>query len=177
MRAYLDFTPQIHPSAYVDASAVLIGDVHLQEGVSIWPACVLRGDQGRISIGENSNIQDGTIIHCTGGLSTVDVGANVTVGHRVLLHGCTVEDWVLVGMGAILLDNAIVGTRSIVGAGALVTAGTIIPPNSMVLGSPAKVVRSLREGEFERWIVHGRDEYLRLASVYKKQGSDISQNN
>ena len=174
MRTYLNLTPQIHSSAYVDPAAVIIGDVHLKEGVSIWPTCVLRGDQGRISIGENSNIQDGTIIHATGGISTVNIGANVTVGHRVLLHGCTVEDWVLVGMGAIVLDNAIVGTGSIIGAGALITAGTVIPPNSMVLGSPGKVVRILREGEFERWIVHGRDEYLRLASVYKNQEEDIS---
>ncbi len=168
MRNYLDMTPQIHSSAYVDSSAVLIGDVHISAHVSIWPTCVLRGDQGRISIGQSSNIQDGTIVHSTGGVSTVEVGANVTVGHRVVLHGCKIEDWVLVGMGAIVLDNAEVGTGSIVGAGALITAGTIIPPRSMVLGSPAKVVRSLREGEFERWIVHGRDEYLRLASIYKK---------
>ena len=169
MRKYLKMTPQIHSTAYVDASAVLIGDVQIDANVSIWPTCVLRGDQGCILIGENSNLQDGTIVHSTGGISTVDVGANVTVGHRVVLHGCKIEDWVLIGMGAIVLDNVQIGTGSIVGAGALITSGTIIPPRSMVLGSPAKVVRPLKEGEFERWIVHGRDEYLRLAAIYKEQ--------
>ena len=148
---------------------MLIGDVRISAHVSIWPTCVLRGDQGSITIGENSNLQDGTIAHSTGGISTVEIGANVTVGHRVVLHGCKVEDWVLIGMGAVVLDNAIVGTGSIVGAGALITSGTIVPPRSMVLGAPAKVVRSLRAGEFERWIVHGRDEYLRLATIYKEQ--------
>ncbi len=168
IRSFLDFKPQIDATAYVDPAAVVIGDVHLGAEVSVWPNVVLRGDQGSIHVGEKSNIQDGTVAHATGGISTVTIGAHVTVGHKVLLHGTTVEDWVLVGMGAILLDNSVIGTGSIVGAGALVTAGTIVPPNSMVLGAPARVVRELRAGEFERWIHHGRDEYLKLAKIYRQ---------
>ena len=169
IRPFQDYIPQIEESAYIDQSAVVIGDVHIEANVSIWPLVVLRGDQGRIQIGAQSNIQDGSVVHTTGGISQVQVGKRVTVGHKVLLHGCIVEDDCLIGMGAILLDNCVIGTGSIVGAGALVTAGTIIPPGSMVLGAPARVVRSLREGEFEKWIVHGCAEYLKMGSEYKKQ--------
>lgn len=167
IRPYKDHIPSIHEAAFVDESAIVIGDVHIGRKSSIWPLCVLRGDQGAIEIGENSNIQDGSVVHATGGVSKVKVGDNVTVGHKVILHGCTIEDWVLIGMGAIILDLSVIGKGSIVGAGALVTAQTIVPPNSMVLGSPAKVVRSLREGEFEKWIVHGAEEYKNLSSWYK----------
>ena len=167
IRPYKDHTPSIHKDAFVDESAIVIGDVHIGSKSSIWPLCVLRGDQGAIEIGENSNIQDGSVVHATGGISKAKVGDNVTVGHKVILHGCTIEDWVLIGMGAIILDLSVIGKGSIVGAGALVTAQTIVPPNSMVLGSPAKVVRSLREGEFEKWIVHGAEEYKNLSSWYK----------
>jgi carbonic anhydrase/acetyltransferase-like protein (isoleucine patch superfamily) len=171
IRAYKDFKPNIHDNAFVDQSSVVIGDVHIGDGASIWPLCVLRGDQGRIVIGDNSNIQDGSVVHATGGISTVKIGTHVTVGHKVILHGCTIEDWVLVGMGSIILDNSVIGSGSIIGAGALVTSNTIIPPNSMVLGSPAKVVRELRPGEFEKWIVHGAEEYSRLSKWYKKDAS------
>lgn len=154
--------PTIHPEAWVDRSAVVIGEVELRRQVSIWPTCVLRGDQGLIFIDEESNIQDGTIIHSTGGLSTTHVGKRCTIGHRVLLHGCTIEDDCLIGMGAIILDNVTIGSGSIVGAGALVTANTVIPPNSMVLGMPAKVVKTLSPAVQEKWIGHGHEEYLKL---------------
>ena len=167
IRPFLEHYPQIHTHAYVDPTAVVIGDVTLAAEVSIWPLVVLRGDQGSIYIDAQSNIQDGSVVHATGGISTVRVGKRVTVGHKVLLHGCTVEDDCLVGMGAILLDNCVIGAGSIVGAGALVTAGTLIPAGSLVLGSPAKVVRPLRSGEFEKWIHHGCEEYRRLASLYR----------
>jgi len=167
IRTYQQFSPQIHPTAYIDSASVIIGEVVIGSEVSIWPGVILRGDQGAIIIGSQTNIQDGTIAHSTGGISTTRLGKGITVGHRVLLHGCTIEDNCLIGMGAIVMDNAVIGEGSIVGAGALVTAGSKIPPGSMVLGSPAKVVRPLRDGERSRWIIHGRDEYLRLAEYHK----------
>jgi gamma-carbonic anhydrase len=168
IRSHLAHRPIIDPSAYIDAAAVVIGEVEICAEVSIWPAVVLRGDQGAIRIGAQSNLQDGTIVHCTGGRSQTTVGERVTVGHRALLHGCIVEDDCLIGMGAILLDNCRIGRGSIVGAGSLVTSGTVVPEGSLVLGSPAKVVRSLREGEHEGWIEHGCAEYLRLAKTYRE---------
>jgi carbonic anhydrase/acetyltransferase-like protein (isoleucine patch superfamily) len=130
---------------------------------------VLRGDQGSIVVGEGSNLQDGTIAHATGGLSTTHVGARCTIGHRVLLHGCRVEDDCLIGMGAILLDNCVIGAGSIVGAGALVPKGKVIPPRSLVLGIPGKVIRAVTDAEFVEHIQHGYLEYQRLAEVYRSQ--------
>ena len=164
IRKHLQLEPRISDSAWVDSTAVVIGDVELGEKVSIWPMVVLRGDQGKISIGDESNIQDGTVVHSTGGVSTTTVGKRCTVGHRVILHGCLVQDDCLIGMGAILLDNCVVGAGSIIGAGALVTANTKIPPHSLVLGSPAKIVRTISRKEQEHWIEHGHAEYLKLLS-------------
>ena len=164
IRKHGTHSPKIHPAAWVDETAVVIGEVILAEKVSVWPTSVLRGDQGLIQIGAESNIQDGTIVHSTGGLSTTLVGERCTIGHRVLLHGCTIEDDCLIGMGAIVLDNAVIGRGSIVGAGALVTANSIIPPNSMVLGIPAKVVKTLTPEAQEKWIAHGHEEYIKLLS-------------
>ena len=169
IRHFQKYFPQIADSAYIDPDAIIIGDVVLGEEVSVWPGVVLRGDQGKIEVGDQSNIQDGTIAHATGGFSTVKVGKRVTVGHRVLLHGCTVEDDCLIGMGAILLDNCRIHSGSIIGAGSVVTSGTVIPEGVLALGSPAKVVRPLRPNERLGWIGHGCAEYLRLAKEYKAQ--------
>ncbi|RFC47547.1 MAG: Carbonic anhydrase or acetyltransferase, isoleucine patch superfamily [Verrucomicrobia bacterium] len=125
-----------------------MGDVILGENSSVWYQCVLRGDINSIRIGSNSNLQDGTIVHVADRFGTV-VGDWVTVGHRALLHACTVEDEVLIGMGAIVMDGAVIGRRSIVGAGAVVTGGTIVPPGSLVLGAPGRVTRVLSESEQE----------------------------
>jgi carbonic anhydrase/acetyltransferase-like protein (isoleucine patch superfamily) len=125
-----------------------VGDVILGENSSVWYQCVLRGDINSIRIGSNSNLQDGTIVHVADRFGTV-VGDWVTVGHRALLHACTVEDEVLIGMGAIVMDGAVIGRRSIVGAGAVVTGGTIVPPGSLVLGAPGRVTRVLSESEQE----------------------------
>ena len=166
IRPYQQFVPQIAPTAYVDEAATIIGDVLIGPQVSIWPGVVLRGDQGSIHIGEQSNVQDGSIVHCTGGWSTTKIGARVTVGHKVILHGCKVEDDCLIGMGAILLDNCHIGRWSVVGAGALVTANTIIPEGSLMLGSPARVVRRITDAEKVKWIQHGCEEYIRLGEAY-----------
>jgi carbonic anhydrase/acetyltransferase-like protein (isoleucine patch superfamily) len=140
-------TPVVDPEAFVHPRAVLIGQVEVGAQASIWPNTTLRGDDGRITIGARTSIQDGTVVHLTGGLSHTSVGQRVTVGHNVTLHGATVEDDCLIGMGAIILDNAHIGHHSLVGAGALVTQNTIIPPYSLVLGSPARVVRRLKDRE------------------------------
>jgi carbonic anhydrase/acetyltransferase-like protein (isoleucine patch superfamily) len=160
------WVPRVHPTAWVHDAAVLIGDVELAEDVSVWPTVVLRGDMGSIRIGACSNLQDGTICHDTGGRSVTVVGARVTVGHRVILHGCTVEDDCLIGMGAIVMDNAVIGAGSVIGAGALVTAGRVIPAGSMVIGSPAKVVRPVTAAE-TAWVSYSWKVYLENANVWK----------
>lgn len=169
IESYKNLSPQLDPDAWVHASAVIIGDVRLAAGTSVWPGSVLRGDQGAVIVGEGTNLQDGTIAHATGGLSQTIIGARCTVGHRVLLHGCIVEDSCLIGMGAILLDNCVIGSGSIVGAGALVPKGKVIPPRSLVLGIPGKIIRTLSDDEFETHVQHGYLEYQRLAEEYRRQ--------
>lgn len=139
---YENHTPKISPSAFIAASADVIGRVEIQDEASVWYNATLRGDINRIVIGSRSNIQDNAVIHLSDDFGCF-VGELVTVGHSAILHACTVKDEVLIGMGAIVLDGAEIGERSIIGAGALVTGGTIIPPGSLALGSPAKVVRTL----------------------------------
>jgi carbonic anhydrase/acetyltransferase-like protein (isoleucine patch superfamily) len=162
IRKHNGITPTIATTAWVDDTAVVIGDVRLEAQVSVWPTVVLRGDQGRITIDTQSNIQDGSVVHSTGGISSTYVGKRCTVGHRVILHGCYIEDDCLIGMGSIVLDNARIGTGSIIGAGAVVTAKMQVPPHSLVLGCPAKVVKTISKEEHEKWITHGCEEYLKL---------------
>lgn len=139
--------PKIAKTAFITPSADVIGDVTIGEDCSLWFNVVVRGDVHWIKIGDGTNIQDGSILHVTHKKAPLDVRKNVTVGHSVTLHGCTIEDTVLVGMRAVIMDGAVIGSESIVGAGALVTQNTIVPPRSMVLGSPAKVVRTLKPEE------------------------------
>jgi carbonic anhydrase/acetyltransferase-like protein (isoleucine patch superfamily) len=167
LEAYGDLFPVVDPEAWVHPSATLIGEVTLGARASVWPGCVLRGDQGAIVIGEETNIQDLTVAHATGGLSRTTIGARVTVGHRVVLHGCTVGDDCLVGMGSILLDNCVVEPDSIVGAGSLVPPGMVVPTGHLVLGSPARVVRPLRDAD-RRMIRTGRAAYLQMAATYRR---------
>jgi len=141
-------TPNIGKANFVAKSADIIGNVTAEENSSIWYNCTLRGDIAPITIGKNSNVQDNTVIHVNHETGTV-IGDNVTIGHRVLLHACTIEEGCLIGMGAIILDNSVIGRESIVGAGSLVTMGKKFPPRSLILGSPAKVVRSLTDKEVE----------------------------
>lgn len=142
-----ELAPQIHPTAWVHQQASVIGEVELGPRVSIWPAAVLRGDMGLIRVGADSNIQDGTIGHNTDGHSETLVGERVTVGHRVLLHGCIVEDDCLIGMGAILMDNVRIGRGSFIAGGTLIPPGREIPPGSFVMGSPGRVIRPCGERE------------------------------
>jgi len=157
-----DSAPAVAPSAWVAPGAILIADVRLQDDVSIWYATVLRGDGDHIEIGAGSNIQDGSVVHTDPGFP-VTVGAGVSVGHRAILHGCTVEDDVLIGMGAIIMNGARIGRGSLVAAGALVPEGVQIPPGSLVAGVPGKVRRETTEEEQQR-IVMNATTYRALKS-------------
>ncbi len=164
--------PSIHPESFVHPDATIIGAVTIHARASVWPAAVLRGDMGTIEIGEETSIQDGAVVHLTEGWSNTRVGRRVTVGHRAIIHGATVEDLCLIGMGAILLDNAVIGTGSLVGAGSLVTAGTVVPPGSLVLGSPARVVRPLNDKERQMLDVGWRS-YMDYAARYRAELHDV----
>jgi len=164
---FLGTPPRIHPTAFVAPAATVIGDVTLAEESSVWPTTVLRGDINRIVIGPRSNIQDGAIVHLADEFGTA-VGELVTVGHKAILHACTVGNEVLVGMGAIVLDGAEIGDRCIIGAGALVTGGKKIPAGSLVLGSPAKVIRALSLEE-QAGIRVWADRYVQLARAYRER--------
>ena len=139
--------PRVHPTAYIDDSAQVIGDVEIGEDSSVWMVAVIRGDVHRIRIGRRSNVQDGTVVHVMRDTHATTVGDEVTIGHAAVIHGCTIEDRCLIGMGAILLNGAHVGRESIVAAGALVVEGMVIPPRSLVMGCPGKVKRSLTDAE------------------------------
>ena len=141
-------TPDIEKANFIAASADIIGDVIAEENSSIWFNCTVRGDIAPIRIGKNSNIQDNSVIHVGYDIATI-VGNNVTVGHKVLLHGCTIEDGCLIGMGAIILERSVLGSESIVGAGAVITMGKVFPPRSLIIGSPARVIRTLTDEEIE----------------------------
>jgi len=138
--------PVIGAGAWVAPSADLVGDVRLGEDASIWFGAVIRGDNTMIAIGARSNVQEGAMGHSDAG-TPLTVGEDCTIGHHAILHGCTIEDRVLIGMGAVVLNRAVIGAGSIVGAGALVTEGKTFPPNSLIVGSPARVVRELRDNE------------------------------
>jgi len=165
---YLNTKPSIHASAFVAPGADVIGDVTLGEESSVWYQCVLRGDINRIVIGPRSNVQDGVIVHLADDYGT-QVGELVTVGHKAILHACTIADEVLVGMGAIVLDGAEIGARSIIGAGALVTGGKKFPAGSLILGSPAKVVRTLSLAE-QAGIQAWAKKYVEVSRAYMSQG-------
>jgi len=165
---HLDSSPRIHPTAFTAANATVIGDVTLGEESSVWFQCVLRADIHRIVIGPRSNIQDGAVVHLADDFGT-EVGELVTVGHKAILHACKIADEVLVGMGAIVLDGAEIGARSIVGAGAIVTGGKVFPPGSLILGTPAKVVRALTLEE-QSGIRTWADRYVTLSREYIARG-------
>ncbi len=173
MKRYLiiDEPPEIHATAFVAPGAVIVGGVKIGESVSIWYHCVLRGDINRIRIGTGSNIQDGTVIHVADDYEAV-VGERVSVGHRAIIHACEIGDETLVGMSAVVMDGAVIGARSIIGAGSLVTKNMHVPEGSLVLGSPARVVRPLTVDEQNRNAALA-DKYVRLSRLYLQQGIGI----
>jgi carbonic anhydrase/acetyltransferase-like protein (isoleucine patch superfamily) len=157
--------PKIHNTAFVAETAVVIGDVEIGANSSIWYGSILRGDVNFIRIGARTNVQDGSIIHVTTAIFPTVLEDEVTLGHRVTLHGCHVESNCLIGIGAILLDGVRVGANSLVAAGSLVTPNTVVPPRSLVMGSPAKVKRELTEDEL-RNLPHFWQNYTTLSQIY-----------
>ena len=164
---FLDSSPKIDPSAFIASGADVIGDVTLAAESSVWFQTVLRADINRIVIGPRSNIQDGAVIHLADDFGT-HVGELVTVGHKAILHACTIGDEVLVGMGAIVLDGAEIGPRSIIGAGALVTGGKKFPEGALIIGSPAKAVRTLSRDE-RAGIKVWAEKYVALSRAYRER--------
>jgi carbonic anhydrase/acetyltransferase-like protein (isoleucine patch superfamily) len=166
---HLERSPTIHPTAWVAPGADVIGDVTLGEESSVWFQAVLRGDINRIVIGPRSNVQDGAVIHLADDFGAY-VGELVTIGHKAILHACTVGDEVLIGMGAIVLDGAEIGARSIIGAGALVTGGRKIPSGSLVIGAPAKVAATLSLEE-QAGIKVWAEKYVALSRAYRERAA------
>jgi gamma-carbonic anhydrase len=163
---YLGQTPVVDPTAYIAPEAVVFGAVKLAAYTSIWPAAVLRGDINDIIIGEGSNVQDGAVIHLADDYGCI-IGKYVTIGHSAVVHACTIEDNCLIGMNATILDGAVIGHGSIIGANALITQKTIIPPHSMVLGAPGKVVKTLppeKEEGLKKWA----QKYVTVGQTHKK---------
>jgi len=163
---YKNLTPKLHESCFIAPTADVIGDVTVGENSSIWHRAVLRGDVNRIVVGSNTNIQDGTIVHVADEYPAI-IGNNVTIGHGAIVHGCTVKDGAFIGIGAIILDGAVIGEGALIGAGALVTEGKEIPPYSLAVGVPAKVVKELSPEQIE--MIKGRAiKYAQLANEYKE---------
>jgi len=163
IRAYRRKFPQIAASAYIDRAAVIIGDVVIGENSSVWPGTVVRGDVHYIRIGARTNLQDRCVLHVMKDEHPLILGDDVTVGHSVTLHGCTVESRVLIGMGSIILNGAVIGSGSIVAAGSLITEQTVIPPGSLVMGAPGKVKRVLTAID-----QHSIDEYAKRYAGYSE---------
>lgn len=162
---YIHEPPRIHPSAFVADSADLIGAVTLEAQVGIWYQVVIRADDEPVTIGAGSNIQDGTIIHIDAGFPTI-IGRGVTVGHRAIVHGARIADHVMISMGAIVLSGAVIGEHSIIGAGALVKEHMTIPPCSLVVGVPGRIVKTVTEDQIER-IHQTADGYVERIKHYK----------
>ena len=172
LRPYLDHLPTFGERVYVDPAATVIGKVALGDDVSIWPGCIVRGDVNFIRIGARTNIQDGTVIHVShdgphaklGGFATV-IGADVTIGHKAIVHACEIEDAVLIGMGAVLLDGSVVRKHGFVGAGALISPGKVVGEGELWLGNPARKVRVLSDAEIEG-LYYSAQHYVRLKDQY-----------
>ena len=156
----------VAPSAWIHETAVVLGRVTLGDSVSVWPTAVIRGDVEHITIGARSNVQDGAVIHADDGVPTI-IGEDCVIGHRAVVHGSVLEDGVLVGMGAVLLNGVRVGAGSIVGAGAVVTEGMQIPPGSLVLGMPARVVRAVSNAQ-RTAIIENAARYVELKEHYRR---------
>lgn len=154
VRTLNDITPSFGKDSFLAETAVVVGDVVMGDGCSVWYNAVVRGDVNRIRIGHRVNIQDNATLHCTYQKCGLTIGDDVSIGHNAVVHGCTVESKVLIGMGAIVMDQAVIGTGSVIAAGAVVTQGTVVPPGSLMAGVPAKrigaVGKALAEGEIER---------------------------
>ncbi len=168
IRPYRGKWPQIASSAYLDRASVIIGDVTIGEDSSVWPRCVVRGDVHFIRIGKRTNIQDGCVLHVMKDQYPLVLGDEVTVGHSVTLHGCTIESHVLIGMSCTILNGALIGSNSIIAAGTLLTERTVIPPGSLVMGSPGKVKRELAQADIDSISMYAK-RYAGYKEIYRAE--------
>ncbi|MCT4648154.1 MAG: gamma carbonic anhydrase family protein [Carboxylicivirga sp.] len=166
------FTPKIGKNAYLAENATIIGDVEMGDDCSIWFNAVLRGDVNSIRIGNKVNIQDGSVLHTLYQKSVVEIGDNVSIGHNVTIHGAKIEDNVLVGIGATILDHAVIGSNSIIAANSLVLTGTIVEPNSVYAGVPAKKVKEIEPNQTKEMIHKIANNYLMYAGWFKEDGEE-----
>lgn len=164
IKSFLGKSPEADNAAFIAENAVVIGNAVLKSGSSVWFGAVIRADSGRIEVGENSNIQDNCTVHCAKGFPTV-IGDNVTVGHNAVIHGCSIADNCLIGMNATIMNGAKIGRNCVVGAGALVTENKIFPDNSLIIGVPARAVKTISESD-ARLILDNAEEYLKAAEIY-----------
>jgi carbonic anhydrase/acetyltransferase-like protein (isoleucine patch superfamily) len=162
---YNGIMPIIHPDAFIAPGVVVAGDVHIGKDSNVWFGCVIRGDTNHIRIGESTNIQDGTIIHTTRQIGPTHIGSGITIGHRALLHACTLEDGCFIGMGATILDHAVVQSGAMVAAGALVTPKKTVPTGELWAGNPAKLFRPMTQGESD-FISESAAHYVGLSKKY-----------
>ncbi len=178
IRSFANTRPQIDPSAFVDSSAVIIGDVNLSSGASVWPNATIRGDVQPIRIGAHSNIQDGAVLHVSHdceykpGGAVLHIGEHVTVGHLAMLHGCTIHDYCLVGMSATVMDDVVMEEYTMLGAGSLVTPGKVLAGGYLYAGSPAKQIRPLSDRE-KTFIRYSAEHYSKLAQRYQTDSGCI----
>jgi gamma-carbonic anhydrase len=168
IRPFRGVMPRIAESAYIDLSAQVIGDVVIGERSSVWPNVSIRGDVNYIRVGDETSIQDNSVLHVDHDLYPCIVGSRVTVGHRVVLHGCEVADGVLIGIGAVVLNGAKIGKGAVIAAGALVVEGADIPPHTLAMGMPARVKREVTPPEHERFR-NNCNNYVRIAAIYKEE--------
>ena len=160
--------PKIGENVLLASGACVIGDTVIGKDSSIWFNTIIRGDVHSIKIGERTNIQDNTMVHVTAGQASCTIGNDVTIGHNAVIHACVIEDLSLIGMGAVILDKAVIGRGSLVGAGSLVTQGKVFPPGSLIMGSPAKVVRALNDDEIAG-LKKSAEHYVATAKAYVPQ--------
>ncbi len=171
IRPFAGITPVTGDRCYIDPQATVIGDVTLGDDVSFWPGAVARGDVNRIVIGASTNVQDGSVLHVTHdgrytpGGRALEIGVGVTVGHKVVLHACTVGDYCLIGMGAVIMDDVVIGNEALIAAGSLVTPGKVIPERTLWAGSPARQIRELDDEAVEK-LHYSADQYVILKDRY-----------
>ncbi|MDG1851810.1 MAG: gamma carbonic anhydrase family protein [Gammaproteobacteria bacterium] len=171
VRSYMEFNPKIGDRAYIDNSAVVIGNVVLGVDSSVWPLTVIRGDVHSIRIGDRTNIQDGSVLHCTSAESfgpdgfPLSIGSDVTIGHKAVLHGCKIQDRVLIGMGAIVMDGAVIESDIILGGGSVVSPGKTLTSGGLYVGSPAQRVRDLRQEEID-FLLYSAKHYVKLKDLH-----------
>jgi gamma-carbonic anhydrase len=170
IRSFQGVTPTIPKSCFIEETGIVIGDVVMGEQCSVWFHAVVRADVHSIRLGDRTNVQDLCMLHVTHDTHPLIIGSDVTIGHHVVLHGCTIKDRVLIGMGAIIMDGAVIGEDSVVGAGALVTERAVVPPKSVILGSPGKIARRVTDEELE-WIKQSSANYVQYASRYLEDGT------